>query len=171
MALLVFPVAPEAKPTFVDDWHAPRSGGRLHQGTDIFAPLGSPVLAIDDGRVERSTEPRGGIVATLHATDGTRYVYAHLNAYPEGPGLARAQVRAGDVIGFVGDTGNAKGTPPHLHFEVHPDNARGPGSAVPPVPILRDIAPPGAFRGAPGRKDGGNGLAVLVVLYLLSRRT
>lgn len=166
MTVQVFPVAPEAKPTFqqrfTDD----------HRGTDIFAPAGSPVLAVDDGRVTRGTDPKGGIVLELNADDGTRYFYAHLSGFPQGPQLVRGKVRAGDVIGFVGTTGNAAGKPPHLHFEVHPGGARGPASAVDPFPLLVDVAPKGSALKTPqrGSQGDGRGLAVLAVLYLLSRR-
>lgn len=164
MPLRVFPVAPEAKPVFSDDFGAPRSGGRTHEGCDIFAPLGSPLLAVDDGKVTREQDQLGGNVVVLQADDGVRYSYAHLSAFPAGPGLQLDRVRAGDVVGFVGDTGNAKGGPPHLHLEVHPDGRRGRGTAVNPFPLLVDVAPPGA---APRRRGGPFPLGPLLLLALV----
>lgn len=124
----VFPVAAEGRPSFSDDWGAPRSGGRSHQGNDIFAPEGTPLLAVDDGRVFFGTGSLGGNIARLEATDGARYIYSHLVAFE---GEERA-VKAGEVIGYVGNTGNAAGLPHHVHFEVHPDG----GDAVNPFPML-----------------------------------
>jgi murein DD-endopeptidase MepM/ murein hydrolase activator NlpD len=129
MALRVFPVA--GNTSFADEF-----GGRggAHQGVDIFAPEGTPVRAVDDGRVEHATDPKGGTVAMLHSTDGTRYYYAHLSRYE---GIA-GKVRAGDVIAYVGNTGNAAATKPHVHFEMHP----GEGPAVDPYPALKATLAP-----------------------------
>jgi murein DD-endopeptidase MepM/ murein hydrolase activator NlpD len=136
MPLKVFPVDPAGHPRVSDDFGKPRGehGERSHQGNDIFAPEGTPVLAVDDGKVTHRTNKLGGTVAFLHAGDGTRYYYAHLSAY-EGP--ART-VKSGEVIGYVGRTGNAATTAPHLHFEVSPSgNGR---DNVNPFPLLQDVA-------------------------------
>jgi murein DD-endopeptidase MepM/ murein hydrolase activator NlpD len=135
MPMQVFPVVstPKGSPSYSDTWGAPRSGGRTHKGTDILADEGTPVVAVDDGAVKFGTDPLGGNVATLNAPDRTRYYYAHLNGFE---GKARA-VKAGDVIGYVGMTGNAAQTGiNHLHFEVHPDG----GDAVNPYPLLQEAA-------------------------------
>jgi murein DD-endopeptidase MepM/ murein hydrolase activator NlpD len=131
MPLRTFPVAAEGRPTFSDDWHQPRSGGRVHKGTDIFAAEGTPLFAVDDGFVSFGESGLGGLLARLKANDGFTYLYIHLSAF-EGE---NRPVKVGDVIGYVGHTGNAATTPPHCHFEIHP-----PGEeAINPFPILTAI--------------------------------
>ena len=115
--------------TFTDTWLAPRSGGRLHQGIDIFAAQGTPVVAVAPGRVEHYNNDLGGLSYRLYADDGTFYYGTHLAAY-ENQGMGR--VEAGTVIGYVGRTGNAATTPPHLHWEIHPGGRGSP--AVNPTP-------------------------------------
>ncbi len=115
---------------FSSSFGAPRSEGRLHKGNDIFAPKGTPVLAVADGVViGASTSPGGNCCwVKLKHSDGAHSVYLHLNNDTAGTddgavlGVAEgivkgAKVKAGDVIGYVGDSGNAEATPPHLHFE------------------------------------------------------
>jgi peptidoglycan LD-endopeptidase LytH len=117
--------------SFTDTWLAPRSGGRQHQGTDVFAPYGAPAYAVVDGVIERwGNGGLGGITLWLRGDDGARYYYAH-NAANFAP--AGSRVRAGDVIAYVGTTGNAATTPPHIHFEAHPPGA---GRAMNPYPWL-----------------------------------
>lgn len=131
-----FPVADPH--TFSDTFGAPRMTGTAyehwHEGTDIFAPMGTPLLASERGVVFRvgTGGVLGGNTVWLRGESGVSYYYAHLSGFAEGlrEGLV---VDAATVLGFVGDTGNARGTPPHLHFEVHP----GGGAAVNPYPILR----------------------------------
>ena len=105
-------VCPVPTAKFTNDWGQPRSGGRRHEGTDMLAPRGTPVFAPVAGLVKRSSSGSGGLMFNLRATDGFTYVGMHLSAYG-----AEGTVRAGDVIGYVGDTGNARGTD-HLHFEI-----------------------------------------------------
>jgi murein DD-endopeptidase MepM/ murein hydrolase activator NlpD len=127
----VFPVPPPVK--FWDDWGQPRSGGRTHEGNDIIAPWGSPIVAVESGVIARIGQNElGGSVLWLKGLSGTSYYYAHLGQYAPGmvPGTP---VIAGTVIAFVGQTGNAIFSVPHLHFEVHP----GSGDAVDPYPLLR----------------------------------
>jgi putative YhbY family RNA-binding protein len=112
----VLGVRPERVP---DGFHAPRDGGRMHRAVDILAPRGTPVLAADSGRVYRMrSNALGGI--TIYATDpGERFVYyyAHLDRYRAG--LAEGDsVAKGEVLGYVGTTGNAPPDTPHLHFQV-----------------------------------------------------
>lgn len=126
-----FPVAGRA--SYVHDWWFPRFGPswRLHEGTDIFAAMGSAVRSPSAGTVRITNGGLGGL--SLHVTqpDGTYYYLAHLSGIA--PGLVDgAGVRQGEVIGAVGDSGNARGGLPHLHFEFHP----GGGRAVDPKPIL-----------------------------------
>ena len=99
---------------FVDSWGFRRSGGRRHQGVDMLAAHGTPVVAPVDGTVTTRDNRMGGLSYHLVAADGTYYYGAHLSAYG-----ATGPVTAGTVIGYVGDTGNARGTS-HLHFEMHP---------------------------------------------------
>lgn len=126
-----FPVAGSA--SFVDDWWYPRFVPyfHLHQGTDIFAATGTPVRAPVDGVLRQSNGAIGGLATYVTQADGTYFYSAHLSAFVAGQRDGQA-VKTGDVIGFVGDTGDAKGGSPHVHFEIHP---RG-GGAVNPKPFL-----------------------------------
>ena len=128
-----FPVVGPAH--YSDDWGAPRHGPpvHLHEGTDIFAERGTPVIASADGVVSRmtTTGPLGGTSLRLTTANGTYFYYAHLDRFVDG--LANGdRVDGGDVIGFVGQTGNAASTPPHLHYEIHPHG----GDATSPIPFL-----------------------------------
>ena len=117
--------------SFTDTYGAPRSGGRKHQGVDMFAPMRTPAAAIVDGTLTRREESTlGGLSVYLRGNDGTEYFYTHLAAYADvAPGQ---KVSAGRTIGYVGDTGNAKGGPPHLHFEI-----RTNGVPINPTPTAR----------------------------------
>lgn len=133
----VFPVGDPH--TFGDSFGAPRMMGstyeHAHQGTDIMAPSGTPLLAAERGIITKmGSDVLGGTKIWVKGESGTYYYYAHLSAFAEGmaDGLV---VEAGTVIGFVGDTGNAKGGSPHLHFEIHPDG----GPAVNPYPLLKVV--------------------------------
>lgn len=118
--------------SFTDTWGAPRSGGRGHKGVDMLAPRGTPVFAIVTGTADiRSYSGLAGNWIILHGVDGDSYYYIHLDGYAVGDG---ARVSAGQVIGYNGDTGNARGTP-HLHFEHHP----GGGGAVNPYPLVKRL--------------------------------
>jgi murein DD-endopeptidase MepM/ murein hydrolase activator NlpD len=135
----VFPVYGQA--SFTNTFNAPRGAyvGGWHHGEDIFAPLGAPVLAVANGIVYSvGWNKVGGLRFWLQDLAGNEFYYAHLSAFSP-LAINGAQVRAGDVIGFVGNTGDAEHTPYHLHFEVHPVSLlyRGyDGSAVPPYPYL-----------------------------------
>jgi hypothetical protein len=132
----VFPVYGPA--SFSDDFGAARADTGWHHGNDIFAPLGAPVLAVTDGSLFLvGWNTIGGNRFWLRDLQGNDFYYAHLSAFTP---LARdgAQVKAGDVIGFVGATGDAAGTPTHLHFEVHPAALLGMGydGVIDPYPYL-----------------------------------
>ena len=132
----VFPVYGQAG--FTDSFNAPRATTGWHHGEDIFAPLGAPVLAVANGIVYSvGWNEVGGLRFWLQDLAGNEFYYAHLSAFSP-LAINGAQVRAGDVIGFVGNTGDAEHTPYHLHFEIHPVSLlyRGyDGSAVPPLPV------------------------------------
>ena len=126
----IFPVAGPAR--FSDDWLAGRPGGRSHQGIDIFASAGTPVVAVADGSLYNvGYNGLGGWRLWLRDRRGTTFYFAHLSAFSP---AARegAAVSRGTVVGYVGSTGDAQGTSPHLHFEIHP----GGGGPVPPYPIV-----------------------------------
>ena len=135
---LIVPVRGLRSADLSDTWGAARSDGRRHEGIDIMAPQGAPVLAAADGEIVRFwNSALGGI--TLYQADETGevvYYYAHLSSYANG--LKQGdRVRQGDVIGYVGQTGNA--TTPHLHFEIQrTSNAHRwwHGTAINPYPYL-----------------------------------
>jgi murein DD-endopeptidase MepM/ murein hydrolase activator NlpD len=126
-----FPVAGMAD--YSDDWWHARFGPpfHLHQGTDIFAARGTPVRAPVAGTVRFEDGGLGGKGAYVTQSDGTYYYMAHLDSFAKKLS-AGSVVKQGDVVGYVGDSGNALGGSPHVHFEIHP---RG-GAAVNPKPIL-----------------------------------
>lgn len=113
---------------FSDTWGAARSGGRSHQGVDMFAEYGMPLYAVDGGTVRTSNNSLGGLSIHLTTDDGDRYYYAHLSETSVSTGQ---RVEAGQVIGANGNSGNARTTPPHLHWQYHP----GGGAAVNPYPL------------------------------------
>jgi len=128
----VFPVA--GTYTYTDTFGAYRADmpNHSHEGDDIFASYGTPVVAVQDGTITGvSTTTIGGNNIHLTTSRGDYFYYAHLSRFATGL-VAGAHVVAGQTIGYVGDTGDARGTPPHLHFEIHPDG----GPAVDPTPYL-----------------------------------
>jgi murein DD-endopeptidase MepM/ murein hydrolase activator NlpD len=113
-----FPVFSD-QASVADDWGGPRQIGP-HQGNDIFAPFGTPVLAVADGTVGKvGTLPISGNRLWLYTDGGDAFFYAHMSAFSRAA-VTGKRVKAGTVLGFVGNTGDAEPTPPHLHFEVHP---------------------------------------------------
>lgn len=121
--------------TFTDTWGAPRSGGRTHQGVDMLAARGTATVAIESGTIRRlGSGGLGGITIWLTGQSGDEYYYAHLDGWAPGLSVGRA-VGVGELIGFVGSTGNASYSVPHLHFELHP----GGGSAVNPYPLVKGL--------------------------------
>ena len=116
--------------SFTDTFGSPRGGGRTHKGNDLFAPAGTPLVAVTDGSVWFQGDPLGGNAAYVNGNDGNTYYYAHLSDYVAG---ARP-VRAGELIGHVGTTGDASDAPPQLHFEIRPGGPNG--RAIDPYPML-----------------------------------
>jgi hypothetical protein len=144
---LIFPVV--GTTSYHDDFGEPRAGG-AHQGNDILAARRAPAVAVEAGTVKFwTTSVQAGCMLYLHGDSGTTYLYIHLNNDLTGrndnqgtcvagtsyaPGLKDgARVAAGQLIGLVGDSGDANGLHPHLHFEVHPND----GGAVDPYSYLR----------------------------------
>jgi murein DD-endopeptidase MepM/ murein hydrolase activator NlpD len=114
---------------FADTFGAPRSGGRSHAGVDMMGSYGQPVYAALPGTVSHSSSSLGGNQAYVHSSGGTYTFYAHLQGFSDASGT----VAAGTLIGYIGDTGNATGTP-HLHFEYHPN-----GVLVNPTPYVSAV--------------------------------
>jgi len=115
---------------FTNTWGAARSGGRAHKGVDMLAARGTPTVAPVSGEVVHRGSSLGGLSWYVYGDNGNTYYGTHLSGY-ENQGVG--WVEAGTVIGYVGDTGNARGTP-HLHFEIHP----GGGSPVNPYPYVAE---------------------------------
>lgn len=122
--------SPLPKQNLTDTWGAARSQGRSHEGIDIFAPKGTPIQATTQGNVRKVGKNNlGGRVVVVVGPGGAGHYYAHLEDYADiSP---NDWVSAGDTIGYVGDSGNAKGTPPHVHYGIYIN-----GSAVNPYPLL-----------------------------------
>jgi peptidoglycan LD-endopeptidase LytH len=120
-----------------NSWGDSRDGGRRrHKGIDIFAPKGTGVVAVADGIVSYiGDQPKGGLCLWLTTEDGASFYYAHLDRWASGL-FEGMEVRSGDLLGYVGNTGNAKTTPPHLHFGVNDND-----EMVNPYPILTKANP------------------------------
>ncbi len=117
---------------FRDTWGHPRSGGRSHRGTDVFARQREPVYAFTSGEIQRHSQSRlGGIGLYLRGDDGNVYYYAHLDEIDDHAAVGN-RVVAGELVAYNGYTGNASPSAPHVHFELHP----GGGAAINPYPWL-----------------------------------
>jgi murein DD-endopeptidase MepM/ murein hydrolase activator NlpD len=120
--------------SFSDTWGAPRSGGRTHQGVDMIAARGTPIVAIYDAVIWRiSVNNLGGNSLWLRDDKGDTYYYAHLDSY--GDISVGQRVLQGYVVGYNGSSGNSPDWLPHLHFEWHP----GGGAAVNPYPLVKGL--------------------------------
>ncbi|HCT24926.1 MAG TPA: endopeptidase [Stenotrophomonas sp.] len=139
----------QLRDTFTDA----RSEGRVHDAIDIMADAGTPVLAVADGTVEKLFDSkRGGLTIYQFEPSGRWcYYYAHLQRYADG--LAEKQViKRGEVIGYVGSTGNASAEAPHLHFEVHvlgPEKQWWKSESINPYPLLKSAASTAGAASAP----------------------
>jgi murein DD-endopeptidase MepM/ murein hydrolase activator NlpD len=141
-------VCPVGQPrAFGDGFGAPRYAGgyHLHAGVDLLAPMGTPIYATFDGYASENPNGLGGLAVEVHGAPGYTY-NAHLSAYSD---HSTGTVHTGDVIGYVGDSGDAQGGPPHDHFEFHPNSFPSGwpasyygytviGSALNPYPLLVD---------------------------------
>lgn len=131
-----FPVAGPAK--FSHDWGFPRynPGPRTHKGTDIFANFGTPLVATESGKIiAKGSTGLGGISVWVGSDRGTAYYYAHMQSWVKGLAVGQ-RVERGAILGFVGNSGNAQGSPPHVHFQIHPGGKGSP--ARDPKPFLDD---------------------------------
>lgn len=136
---IVMPVLGVRVSQVADTWLAPRGGGRLHEGQDIFAPAGTPIYSGTEGYIYRiAPSILGGNTVTIVTNAGWRIYYAHLMAYAEG--IREGQfVTTETRIGYVGNTGNAITTPPHLHLGVYTSPpGRCDWNAIDPLPLLVD---------------------------------
>lgn len=127
---VAMPVATIQRRALRDTWHASRPPNRRHEGIDIFAKKGTPVVASTEGIVMRLDETAvGGKVVWLLGPGGQQHYYAHLDGF--GNVSVGQRVQAGALLGFVGNTGNASTTPPHLHYGVYAEDG-----AINPYPLL-----------------------------------
>jgi murein DD-endopeptidase MepM/ murein hydrolase activator NlpD len=130
---LPIPIEGIKKNELENTWHGPRPGGRLHEGQDIFAPLGTPIRSATNGYVVSISENNlGGQTVSVMGAGGRVYYYAHLAAYASNIAVGD-HVTTQTLLGYVGNTGNAAGTPPHLHFGIYIRD-----KAVNPFPLLVD---------------------------------
>ena len=136
-----------SKRQIADTWGAPRGTGRTHEGQDIFAPKGTPILSATNGYVYKIGENNlGGQTVSVIGAGGRVYYYAHLDSYA--PGLEVGDiVNTRTVLGYVGTTGNAVGTPPHLHFGIYTTTG-----AINPLPLLTDRTVPRLTNTTPRRR-------------------
>ena len=133
--LKIFPVAGEY--SYFDDYGAPRGQGR-HQGIDIMADRGTPLVAVDDGSISKMTRTEsglGGIYIWLRRADGVQYYYAHMDSIAEGLAVG-SRISVGQVVGAIGNTGDARSASPHVHFEI-----RNAWTPINPYPHLQAVDP------------------------------
>ena len=138
---LAMPLEEVRKKEISDTWQAARGEGRKHEGQDIFAPRGTPILSATSGYIYNIGENNlGGQTVSVISKGGRVYYYAHLDSYARGIKIGD-RVTTRTVLGYVGTTGNAQGTPPHLHFGVYTSSG-----AINPLPMLTGRIPPTANR-------------------------
>ena len=134
---IAMPLEEVTKRQIADTWGAPRGTGRSHEGQDIFAPKGTPILSATKGYVYKVGHNNlGGQTVSVISAGGRVYYYAHLDGYAPGIEVGDA-VTTRTVLGYVGTTGNAVGTPPHLHFGIYTMSG-----AINPLPLLTDRTAP-----------------------------
>jgi hypothetical protein len=132
-ANLAMPLKEVKKSQIANTWGAARGEGRSHEGQDIFAPKGTPILSATSGYVVKIGDDNlGGQTVSVVGDGGRKYYYAHLDSYARNLEVGDYVTRQ-TVLGYVGTTGNADGTPPHLHFGVYTTTG-----AINPLPLLTD---------------------------------
>ena len=138
---LAMPLEDVSKRQIADTWQAPRGVGRRHEGQDIFAARGTPILSATNGYIYKIGENNlGGQTVSVISKGARVYYYAHLDSYARGIQVGD-RVTTRTVLGYVGTTGNAQGTPPHLHFGVYTLTG-----AINPLPLLTDRVAPTVTR-------------------------
>src|ERR1041384_3700211 len=136
-ARIAMPLEDVSRKEVADTWGAPRGTGRRHEGQDIFAPRGTPILSATNGFIYKIGENNlGGQTVSVIGSGGRVYYYAHLDAYAKGIAVGD-RVSKRTVLGYVGKTGSAQGTPPHLHFGIYTLTG-----AINPLPLLTDRVAP-----------------------------
>jgi len=146
---LAMPLEEVKKKDIADTWQAARGVDRKHEGQDIFAARGTPILSATRGYIYNIGENNlGGQTVSVVGAGGRVYYYAHLDSYARGIKIGD-RVTTRTVLGYVGTTGNAQGTPPHLHFGVYT-----PSGAINPLPMLTDRIPPAVTRQEPRSTRG-----------------
>jgi len=141
---LAMPLENVSKRAIADTWQAPRGTDRRHEGQDIFAPRGTPILSATRGMIYNIGENNlGGQTVSVIGSGGRVYYYAHLDSYARGIEVGD-RVTTRTVLGYVGTTGNAQGTPPHLHFGVYTS-----AGAINPLPLLSDRNAPAVTTATP----------------------
>lgn len=134
---IAMPLEDVSRRAVADTWGAPRGTGRRHEGQDIFAPRGTPILSATNGYIYQIGENNlGGQTVSVVGKGGRIYYYAHLDRYANGIEVGD-RVTTRTVLGYVGTTGNAQGTPPHLHFGIYTMTG-----AINPLPLLTDRVAP-----------------------------
>ena len=134
---IAMPLEDVSRKEVADTWGAPRGTGRRHEGQDIFAPRGTPILSATNGYIYKIGENNlGGQTVSVISSGGRVYYYAHLDRYAKGIEVGD-RVSTRSVLGYVGTTGNAQGTPPHLHFGIYTLTG-----AINPLPLLTDRVAP-----------------------------
>ena len=134
---IAMPLEDVSRKEVADTWGAPRGTGRRHEGQDIFAPRGTPILSATNGFIYKIGENNlGGQTVSVISSGGRVYYYAHLDRYAKGIEVGD-RVNTRSVLGYVGTTGNAQGTPPHLHFGIYTLTG-----AINPLPLLTDRVAP-----------------------------
>ncbi len=134
---IAMPLKDVSKKEVANTWGAPRGTGRRHEGQDIFAPRGTPILSATNGYIYKIGENNlGGQTVSVISKGGRIYYYAHLDRYANGIEVGD-RVTTRTVLGYVGTTGNAQGTPPHLHFGIYTLTG-----AINPLPLLTDRVAP-----------------------------
>ena len=130
---IAMPLEEVSTKAIADTWQAPRGTNRRHEGQDIFAPRGTPIFSATSGYIYKMGDNSlGGQTVSVISKGGRVYYYAHLDSYATGIEVGD-RVTTRTVLGYVGTTGNAQGTPPHLHFGVYT-----PTGAINPLPLLTD---------------------------------
>lgn len=138
---LIVPVQGVPPSAITDTYNDKRGSNRIHEALDIMAPKGTPVLAVADGTIKKffKSIPGGLTIYQFDTSENFAYYYAHLDSYATDIAEGR-RVKQGQIIGYVGATGNASASAPHLHFAIfrlNPDKHWWQGTAINPYPLLK----------------------------------